>query len=496
MSARAYDVVALLGGACLCLAFAPVHWWPLSFVAPAVLYGLLETQPVNKLMRLAFLFGFGVYLGGASWIYVSIHDYGYTGMPLAVLMTGLFCAFMGSYYLGFAWLYRRFLRPAGPFAFAGLWVLQEWFRGWFLTGFPWLYVGYAHVDSPLAWLAPIGGVWAVSLAAVWLGAAALNLVLKPRSWHYALPALILVFIGLWLPPSHWTGVSDRPAVTVGMVQADIPQLDKWSPEYLRKTITTHTGMSRELWGDDIIIWPESAITLDYLAARDLLQNYSNIAADHGSTLVTGIPYISEDFVIHNSITSLGLGSGLYFKQRLVPFGEYVPLQHWLRGLIRFFDLPMSDFTPGPAGQALLTAGPYKLAPFICYELVYPEFVTDNLRDAEFIVTISNDSWFGASWGPLQHLQMAQMRALEHGRYVLRATNNGVSAIIDAQGRILQQTPQFEPAILRGEARVMNGQTPFSRWGSYPVLVIAAVAVLWGVVVVLRNRQFGEKYGDI
>ncbi len=152
----------------------------------------------------------------------------------------------------------------------------------------------------------------------------------------------------------------------------------------------------------------------------------------------------------NGITVVGEGAGTYLKQKLVPFGEYVPLQDLLRGLIAFFDLPMSDFARGPADQPLLKAKGYQIAPYICYEVVYPEFAAALAAQSQVLLTVSNDTWFGTSIGPLQHLQMAQMRALESGRWMIRATNNGVTGLIDPYGRIVRQIPQFQQGILRGE----------------------------------------------
>jgi apolipoprotein N-acyltransferase len=196
-----------------------------------------------------------------------------------------------------------------------------------------------------------------------------------------------------------------------------------------------------------------------------------------TTLITGIPYRPEgEQHYHNSILALGQGDGVYHKQRLVPFGEYVPMEGVLRGLIAFFDLPMSAFTAGPTGQAPLRAGAFRVAPYICYEIVYPDLVASGARDADLLITISNDSWFGDSIGPLQHLQMAQMRALENGRYLIRGTNNGVSAIINAQGEIVVASDRFVTTTLQGQVEAMLGSTPFSRFGSTPVIAGCALGL--------------------
>jgi apolipoprotein N-acyltransferase len=176
----------------------------------------------------------------------------------------------------------------------------------------------------------------------------------------------------------------------------------------------------------------------------------------------------------------------------VPFGEYVPLERWLRGLIDFFDLPMSSFSRGARNQAPLQAGNHRMAPLICYEVVYPELAARSARRADMLITISNDSWFGASIGPLQHLEMARMRALENGRYLLRDTNNGVSAIIDHRGAIVARTAQFEEATLTGEAQVMLGNTPFTSFGSTPVL--STLVVLLALMALLYNTLWRDSDG--
>ena len=188
-----------------------------------------------------------------------------------------------------------------------------------------------------------------------------------------------------------------------------------------------------------------------------------------------------EFRYYNAITVTGEGDGTYLKQKLVPFGEYVPLQDLLRGLITFFDLPMSDFARGPAEQALLQAKGYEIAPFICYEVVYPEFAAGLSAQSDLLLTVSNDTWFGTSIGPLQHLQMAQMRALEAGRWMIRATNNGKSALIDPFGEITTTVPQFERAVMYGEVTPMQNLTPYLHWRSWPLIILSVLLVGWALL---------------
>jgi apolipoprotein N-acyltransferase len=262
------------------------------------------------------------------------------------------------------------------------------------------------------------------------------------------------------------------------VQPNVPQQQKWDRNYYRPILKQLEEATAPHLGKDIILWPESAVPNFYQRAQDFLEPITARAQRAGTALITGIPFRPEaggDY--YNSITALGYAEGVYHKQRLVPFGEYVPLESQLRGLIAFFDLPMSAFSAGPERQKPLRAGAYRVAPFICYEIVYGNLVAKNSRNTDIIVTISNDTWFGDSIGPLQHLQIAQMRGREVGRYVLRGTNNGVSAIIDHQGRIVKRTERFTQTTLVGEAQVMLGKTPFGSFGTTPIITACALSLL-------------------
>ena len=269
----------------------------------------------------------------------------------------------------------------------------------------------------------------------------------------------------------------------------MPQQLKWDREQLSAQLALYRDMTVASRDVDLIVWPETAVPVLRKYALAYLQGIGAHAAERGAALITGLPIrqlnAQGEPRYYNGLTVLGDGTGTYLKQKLVPFGEYVPLQDLLRGLIAFFDLPMSDFARGPAGQPLLQAKGYTLAPYICYEVVYPEFAASLAAQSDILLTVSNDTWFGTSIGPLQHLQMAQMRALEAGRWMIRATNNGVTALIDPFGRISVQIPQFEQATLYGEVVPMQGLTPYLRWRGWPMTVLV-VGLLLGSLV--RNRK--------
>lgn len=481
--ATASVLSAVTAGALTPLSFSPVGFWPAGLLSMIGLLFLLEGQSPGQAARTGWAYGLGFFGLGVSWIYVSIDVYGNAGPLLAGFLTLVLVAGLALFFSLQGALYRRWFCHSFPvLGFAALWVLFEWIRSWLLTGFPWLYLGYAHLHTPLAGLAPVFGVLGISFA-VALSAALLyrlgRLLIPhgPPPWRAAAPFLASL-AALWLVPAllaHIDWVEERPGArrSVGLVQANIDQDLKFDRAYLEESLARYERLSAPLWEHDIVLWPETAVPLLADQAGSVLEHFGAQARAGGASLVTGI-LSRQDGDIHNSIISLGAGEGLYHKQKLVPFGEYVPLEGLLEGLLEVFELPMSSLRPGPPGQALLQAGDLRLAPYICYEVVYPDFVRSTSRGADLLLTISNDTWFGDSWGPLQHLQMAAMRALENGRYMIRATNNGVTAIIDEKGNVLSRSPQFEIAVLEGEIRLFEGSTPFSRWGSWPVVLLCAL----------------------
>ena len=488
----AAPVIALFSGALITLSLAPFELWPCAVLGLYRLLQLLQTENYRRAAFLGWFFGMGMFGTGSSWVYVSIHVHGYAPVPLALILTLIWTSGLALLPMIFSYSYVRFTSPyrgAILFGFPALWVLFEWLRSWLLTGFPWLYVGYSSIDTWLSGWAPVSGVYGLSWA-IGVSASCLFLITHHRNVQLRISAIVIMLClwlgGLALQKVQWTEPrGSDPVITVAIVQGNIPQHLKWRPDYYASTLDIYRQMTKNLNRVDLIIWPEAAIPNYYRRAQSFLRPIVKDLKNKNTTLITGIPYQNQleekKSQIHNSILALGNGSGTYHKQRLVPFGEYVPFEKLLRGLIEFFDLPMSNFSPGEPNQALLNAGTLKLAPYICYEIVYPDLVREFAQDADMLITISNDSWFGDSIGPIQHLQMARMRALENGRFLIRSTNNGISAIIDSRGNIQNQSEQFVAQNLSGKAVIMKGRTLFSRTGSLPILIICTL-LLAGVIL--------------
>ncbi|MDA1108188.1 MAG: apolipoprotein N-acyltransferase [Proteobacteria bacterium] len=493
------DALSLLAGALLPLAFAPLGLFPLALLALVLLFSVwLEASPRRALWR-GWLFGVGQFGVGVSWVYVAIHDFGYASIFLASCLTALFVALLALFPAVLGYLVARF-SPVIEWKkilliFPAAWTLFEWLRGWVLTGFPWLNVGYSQIDAPLAGLAPVFGVYGVSWAVAFSAGLLLTLLLAGKKQRIgALAALSALWVGAaLLGQMQWTHAQGSP-LRVALVQGNIPQEIKWQPEQVQRTLDLYLDLTRQHWGSDLIVWPEAALPVFYHQLADTyLAGLQNEARTHRTDMLIGISVLErESQRYYNSMLSLGSSSGFYYKRHLVPFGDYLPFDDWLRGVIGFFDLPMSGYSAGPATQPLLEAAGYKIGVSICYEDVFGEEVIQALPQAALLVNGTNNAWYGDSFAPHQALQMSRMRALEAGRYMLRATTNGISAVIDARGGIVARSPQFATHVVTAAAQPMAGATPYVRWGNYPVVIALLLALVWPALRATKPGRFRVK----
>ena len=487
--------LAVLSGTLLPLAFAPYHIWPLAMVSPALLLWLWQkTANPKSACMLGFSFGLGFFGVGVSWVFVSIHHYGNTSLPLAVLITALFVVLLALFIAAQGYITKRFFDPTYQLfqylAFPGLWVGFEWLRSVVLSGFPWLYLGYAGLDTPLEGYGPLGSVYAMSWIFA-LHSVALHMLCKGSGRHKIASGLLILL--LW---SFGTYLQKHPFVEalptkyrVSLVQGNVEPFNKFTREDpIGSTEKIYGALTHAHWNDDLIIWPEGAIPLPLPYADAYVKQLDEQAHQHNATLISGIQVIDEAGFDYNALIALGLGQGLYYKVHLVPFGDFLPFDAWLRGLIGFFDLPMSSFKAGPKNQPLIHTPTLRLNPVICYEIAFPEQVRHTLRHADAIINVSEDGWFGRSLGPHQHLQIARMRALETGRTVLRATTSGLTAIIDPFGHIVAQAPPFEATVLSGTFQAMQGITPWIKWGVWPLVLIVVLGLVCHIFSV-KQRMF-------
>lgn len=493
-------LLALLSGAMFSFALAPYHLWVLAIVSPAFLYALLLNQSsAKRAFWLGEFYGFGTWAVGAFWLFTSIHDYGHVPNYVAFLLIGVMAAVMGLFHAVSCYLFVKFLGRQ-PLAFAALWVVQEWLKTWLFTGFPWLFVGYAMTE--VAWLnglAPVTGVLGLSFLAVLFGAALIELFRYRGSFMVIAFVLVVATVVLSVFRPSWTTPTGK-SLQVSLVQGNIPQDLKWQAAYQLETLAIYAQLSQGEWGRDLVVWPEAAIPVFQDDAMPFIDQISNLSSLAGSSWVTGVPYREERQVgqtqpIYNSVMGFDENVMVYRKQHLVPFGEYIPLEGWLNILPNLAGMQNAQsFSVGQANQESLKIKGANAGVAICYEVAYPQTTRINSLNAEFLLTVSNDAWFGTSAGPMQHLQMVQMRSLELGRWFVRATNNGVTALINEKGQVVSSLPQFQRGVLRGELVLMTGLTPYARWGMTPILILSAFLIVLSVIAKLggQNRRASEK----
>ena len=469
---------ALAVGALQTLAFAPFSFWPLAILCPVFLMWQWRAAPPREAAALGFWFGAGLFGAGTWWLYIPIHTIEAAPLWLTFFLLIALASLMAAYYalLGAvsAWLlprdgYWRLL--AG---LPALCLLFEWWRGWFISGFPWLSLGYSLVDSPLRGYAPLLGVYGLSALALWQGAALLAL------WHgsgWARAGVVAGSALVWIGGSlltrvDWTVPRSEP-VPVAILQGAIPQDEKWQVDNLEPTKARYRAMNDQTTGARLVIWPESAIP-------ELANDYARFLADiqassqgRGADVIMGVIRLADNGKdYYNSILALTGGVAFYDKRHLVPFSEYQPVPPFLRHWLQFMNLPYADFTAGSELQAPMVAAGLRFAPTVCYEDGFGSAQLALARHSDALVNVTNDAWFGRSPARYQHLQISRMRSLESGRYLLRAANDGISAIVGPHGEVLAMAPEFVPAVLSGTVVPMAGLSPYARAGNWPVLALA------------------------
>ncbi|QEW05441.1 apolipoprotein N-acyltransferase [Nitrincola iocasae] len=477
---------ALLSGALAVFAFAPFSLPLFALISPAALFLLLKDIQPLKAAWIGWCYGCGFFGAGVSWVWVSIHVYGGASVLLATLATSLFVMALALLFALQAWLLVRIFhsKTTSWLGFIAVWIGFEWLRSWFLTGFPWLLLGYTWLDTPLKSLAGLSGVWGLSLMTLCLAIGSVQAITQ-RSSKPLFLALALPLLSLSLP-SSWTSEKPVPHLQVALVQPNISQHEKWDSSQLEAILQQHIDLSKPYQDHDLIVWPETAIPSLYYQAAPYTEDFFSHLNTIGTTLISGFPFMTYDTDnpdirrFHNSLGIFSQGNGVYHKQRLVPFGEYVPLEQQLRGLIDFFDLPMSEFSLPEHTDLMLQVGQTQLATLICYEIAYPELTRRSAMNSDLILTVSNDAWFGDSLAAEQHLQIARMRALENGRWVIRGTNDGITAVIAPDGGLNQRLSRKQPGVLSASIPSMQGQTPYQKVGVWPVLGISLLLLLLGL----------------
>jgi apolipoprotein N-acyltransferase len=498
LATRRVLLAAFTLGAATVAGFAPLYLFPIPIVTIALLMWLWRhAESPKRAAALGWWFGFGYFLTGVSWVYVSLHTFGAMPAALAAFFTLLFCAYLAlspaatGYVFSVVrvplWVKLTVVAPA-------TWTLTEWIRGWLFTGFPWIAVGYSQVPmSPLAGFAPVLGIYGLTFTTI-LSSGLLVLLTEAlrRGTHTSAPTsarhasriapVVLALVAFWaggfaLKQIRWTNPIGEP-ITVALLQGNIPQEIKWTADGLRTTLDRYRDLA--LASDaKLIVLPETALPL---FLRDVPADYLADLAEHarrrGGDVLVGVPELLPSGDYYNSVISVGTSpSQSYRKSHLVPFGEYIPLRPVLGWLVDVLAIPLQDFSRGsPIAQPLAVAG-QRVAMNICYEDAFGEEIIRPLPAATLLVNVSNVAWFGHSIAPHQHLQISQARALETGRYMLRATNTGMTGVVDERGNIVEVAPQFTTASVRATAQGYAGATPYVRWGNVAIIAFCVMMLL-------------------
>ena len=495
---------ALLLGIASVFGFAPFGAWAVSLLTLAGLFALWQRAETTRAAAwIGFAYGIGLFAAGTSWTYVALSTFGGMIPVLAAVGTAAFCAYLALFAALAGWVVAR-LAPAGSptrlAIAAGAWTLTEWVHSTGYPGFPWLATGYAQVGGPLAGFAPIGGVFLVGLA-VAAGAALLayaTSALARRSYIAAVAggAAIAAIAagGIALSAAEWTQPSGEP-IAVSLVQGNIDQDVKFDPAYREKSLTIYAELAASAKGR-LIVLPESALPMFADEVPDaFIAQLRAIALRNGGDLLTGLFFFEpresedEDDRYYNSVVSIGTAPiQIYRKHHLVPFGESIPAKPVVGWLIRrVLAIPLADQTPGTAYPQPMEVAGQRLAVNICYEDAFGGELIRQLPSATLLVNFTNDAWYGHSLAAEQHAQMSAMRAIEAARPMLRATNTGITAIIDHHGLERARLPWFTRGVLEGRIAGRTGATPYVRYGD-AVPLGASLLVIAIAVALLRLRR--------
>lgn len=469
MRQRLGGLYSLASGALLVLGFAPLGWWPLSLLLLGAWLACWASARPGQALRQGFWLGLGLYLAGVSWVFVSVHVYGGAPAWMAVILVLALAAYLASFLalaIGAAW----WLCPPGALrwllALPACWVFAEHARGSILDGFPWLGLGYLLQPAPGASaLLPLGGVALLGVAVWWLAAAVPLLRARRPVPALAPAALLMAAAGVLPAASHYTQARGAP-LPAALVQGNMPQDQKWLPENLLPTVELYDALTAPLT-QPLVIWPEVAIPASRFRVEGWFRRWQEQSAARGQTLLAGIITRQQERP-YNTVYALGPRPGRYVKQQLVPFGEYFPVPDWMRPVVDWLELPISDIRTDMAADRYLWAGDTPLALSICFESVFPHKFARQAQGSGLLVNVTNDAWFAGTLAPQQHLQIARTRAAETGRPLLRVANTGISAAIDANGGLEATLPWGQRGVLETTVQPRQGQTPYMRWLDAPL----------------------------
>ena len=469
---------SLLAGSIYPLGFAPFNIWPLSLISVILFLHFLESHIKENLFLIGLFYGVGLFSVGISWMYVSIHYYGNFGIYASVIIT-IFFIFALALYFSFLGLIYGFIKTSTTlnilFLFPFSWVFVEIIRSYLFTGFPWLIAGTSLVTSILDGWTPILGVYGSSLFFVLIASSLYLLIVKflnKENLIYLTSFFILLILSsLLFKQLTWTHKIGE--ILISVYQPNLELEEKWSIRGIEKTKDLIEDSIVNAKNSEFIFFPETALIKSEMDLDVWLKDIDSKLKLKNIALITGIIGRISNQKVTNRVQGFGKAEGFYDKRHLVPFGEYVPLVDYLEKVLYLLGLErLNNITTVP-GETFnnIKVGEIKISPAICYEIAFNDLVREASINSNLLLTISNDTWFGRSIGPEQHLEIAQNRALEHQMSLIRSTNSGISAIINKKGEIIDRINHFQDYGLKENVDLYRGETPFRKFGNKPVYII-------------------------
>ena len=464
------------------------------FCLAYLFYFALNHSP-KKTAIFYYLFGFFCFSIGLYWLYISIHIVSGAPLWLAILLIGVLSGVMALFYclVGFiiSYAYQLFkskylvltlLAPA-------IWTLSELLRGYAFTGFPWLTIGYSQSSTLLSAWAPIGGVYLVSFIVSLIAGYCLLISSKIRPLLSLFSVLIIIGSSFFIRPIEWTERVDKE-FSVALVQGAVAQEKKWLTTEFIRTLNLYRNSLLNLENTNLVIWPEVAIPAYAENVKGYLDELEGILKQQNiDLLMLGINTKGKNGEVFNSVITLGGDNREYHKRHLVPFGEYFPVPKFIREWLQKMKLPHRDISIGPEVQEMLKLDQYFIATSICYEDIFGDELLDYQPLANVLVNVTNNAWFGESIASSQHFQMSRMRAIETGRYLLRSTNTGITAIVMPDGNIQEELEPYNFSILKGNFYPMKDETPYSRFGDlFVILLMTLIMTLGCFIGILRLKN--------
>ena len=478
---------AFVFGVLLPLSFAPFHLPMMAIISVAFFYSNIFSNQKQSFLT-GFFYGLGFFGIGISWIFVSVHDYGHQNNLASLLITLALLTYLSLFIALQSWLFNKIIIKHALlyncFIFSALWTLSEYLRSHLFTGLPWLLLGFGQFDTISKYLLPVIGTYGVSFCTCLIStilATSIHLLGKKRYYFLSL-AFILLLCPIALQHKDWSTKGSKP-LTVSIIQANLSMRDKWDESLFWQLLQRYSAAITKVLGTDLIVLPESAIPLpsNYQEVADFLQLKHRQAKQAGSAVLFGILETKDNYYF-NSIKGIGSMQGSYLKQHLVPFGEYIPKP--LKFINNLLDVPNARLQPGPSKQKLLEIQKHPIATLICYELAYGGLLRKQLPNAEWIVAVSENGWFGHSLAMYQQQQMAQVRSMETGRYQVLANNDGLSSIINNKGEIISSLPAFSTGIINNKIFPATGHTPWIFAGDWPVLLFCCLVIIFRLILII------------